>query len=130
MVTSVLIWSAVFFVLLAFKLWNDKRLHDDKDRFVNHPLSALLDVIGYTIVSIILFGWDFWKWVLLACTLRWIFFDLFFNLLNGWKWNFCGDTSKIDVTLDNLDGIDDNICKLGVLLKLALLAVSILVLWM
>jgi hypothetical protein len=128
MAVKIVAWSLFFLVLLAFKLWNDYKAKNEQKRIINHAQSAIIDGAWYFVISAVFFGLCFWKWMLLAISLRWILFDLIFNLLNGWRWNFCGNSSKIDFTLDNLDGIDDNICKLGILLKTVLLAVSILIL--
>ena len=125
---KIIIWSSIFLALLAFKLWWDYRAKNKHKRVINHTKSALIDVLIYTTSSAILFGWEFWKWVLLACALRWILFDAVFNLLNGWKWNFCGNSSKIDYTIDKLDGVDDEVCKLGILLKSLLLIISLMLL--
>lgn len=39
---------------------------------------------------------------MLAIGLRWLLFDLFFNLINDWEWNNYGSSSKLDKFLLNL----------------------------
>ena len=121
------IWFvAIVNAMLAFKLAWDWYAKNKQKRIINHTRSALIDGAIY-VGSVWLLGLP-WAWVVIAVAYRWIMFDLLFNLLNGWRWNFCGNSSKIDFTLDNLDGIDDNICKLGVLAKLLLVGLGILLL--
>ena len=91
----------IFFVLLAFKLWWDYRAKS-KGRIINHSLSALRDVLIYIVSAWLLFGWDAGGWILLALGLRWLLFDLFFNLINGWDWNHYGDSSSIDQSMKKL----------------------------
>lgn len=89
-------------ILLAFKLWNDRRLHLDPNKKVNHPLSAAIDGGMYIISSWLLFGWGAIGWIVLAIGYRWLMFDLLFNLINHWEWNYYGSSSVLDKFLINL----------------------------
>jgi len=114
--------------LLGFKLWNDKRLHDDPDKRVNHKLSAAFDGLAYVISGWFLVGWDVGFFILFSLAYRWTFFDLLFNLINKWPWNYCGETSKLDNTVDAWDG-NDNRCTFGFIIKTIILILSIILIW-
>lgn len=98
---NILIYFCIFLVLLAFKLWWDKRAKDS-GRIINHTLSAAIDGILYTVPAWFLFGWSCGGWILLLISLRWLLFDILFNLINGWKWNNYGTSSKLDKFLHSL----------------------------
>ena len=82
-------------ILLGFKLWWDKRAKDS-GRIINHLLSAAIDGFIYTISAWFFFGWDAGGWIILGIGYRWIVFDIIFNLINGWKWNNYGKSSRLD----------------------------------
>lgn len=118
----------IFTNLLIFKVfWDCKSVHIDKRR-IDKTRSAIIDGLIYSIASIFLFE-D------ILCTLgvlvisigaRGLLFDFFFNWVNGWRWNFCGTTSKIDQILDNIDGKDDERCTLGIIIKLIVIGIGII----
>ena len=101
-IMEVLIYLSIFSILLCFKLWWDWRAKTKKKRIINHLRSALIDGLIYGISGYLLFGWGFIGWFVLAIGLRWILFDLFFNLINDWEWNHYGSSSKLDKFLLNL----------------------------
>jgi hypothetical protein len=92
----------IFLVLLIFKLYWDKRAKN-KGRIINHPLSAAIDGLIYIISAWFLFGWDAGGWIVLAIALRWILFDILFNVINDWEWNHYGSSSRLDRWLTRLD---------------------------
>lgn len=97
-----LIWFInIVTILLLFKIWWDKRAKDS-GRIINHSLSAAIDGLLYTLSAWFLFGWDSGGWIVLAIGYRWLLFDISFNLVNGWKWNHYGLSSKLDKFLHSL----------------------------
>lgn len=114
-------------ILLVFKLWNDKRLHDDPDKRVNHWLSAVVDMTIYTVAGWFLLGWDVGGYLIVALGYRWFMFDILFNKLNKWHWAYCGNTSKMDEIGDELDGKDDERCYLMLVPKVLLIAGGVLI---
>ena len=115
-------YIAIVLILLAIKLKVDKNLNDDPDKKVNHLLSASIDGSVYVIAGALMFGWDFWKWTLLALSIRWILFDLLFNYINGWPLFYYGNTSIIDRGMTKLG-------PFHFLPKLVLLTISIYLTW-
>ena len=117
----------IFSNLLIFKIfWDCRALHIEK-RQINKKRSAIIDGVIYAMGSIALF--DNWHDIVgafvAAVAARGLLFDLAFNWVNGWKWYFCGTTSKIDEVLDNLDGKNDSKCILGIVLKILVLGIGI-----
>ena len=124
-----MIWFAIIVnALLIYKLIHDWYVKNRLLKTPSHKGSAIFDTVIYTASALFLTNW---KWiealglVLLAWGYRGLFFDLIFNLMNHWKFDFCGDSSKIDETVDKLDGKDDNSCKLGIVLKIVLILIGI-----
>jgi hypothetical protein len=113
-----IVFYGTVLALLVFKLWWDWKAKNIDKRIINHFRSALIDVGVYCFVSFGLFGLDFWKWVLLACSIRWIAFDTIFNLINGDKWDHYGKSSTIDRFMTKLG-------KFHLVLKLTLLIAGI-----
>ena len=97
---EVLIYLSIFTILLGFKLWWDWRAKS-RGRIINHFRSALIDGLIYGISGYLLFGWRFIGWFVLVIGIRWLLFDFFFNLINGWEWNHYGSSSKLDKFLLN-----------------------------
>ena len=87
--------TLIFVILLAFKLYWDYVAKNEKKRVINHALSAFLDSLVYLAAIYVLQLSLGWLIVLWGC--RWLFFDLFFNLLNGDAWDHYGSTSKLDI---------------------------------
>ena len=88
--------------MLIFKLWWDYRAKNKKKRIINHLQSSLIDGGIYLVSSVLLFHNDIstvFGAVFLALGFRWVAFDILFNLLNGWKWNHYGQSSKLDLFL-------------------------------
>ena len=108
-------------VLLAFKLWWDYRAKN-KGRIINHGLSAGIDGLIYVISAWFLFGFDAGGWIVIAIGYRWIFFDLLFNKLNGWKWNHYGRSSWQDRQLKKLG-------KYHLIPKFALIIIGIIIIF-
>ena len=102
--------------LLAFKLAWDYHAKNAEKRVINHAISAVIDTALYCI-AIYFLGLSWW-YLLFAFAFRWIFFDLFFNLLNKDKWNHYGDSSKIDILMKKTG-------KFHIVIKLLLLLLSI-----
>jgi hypothetical protein len=98
---AVLIYILVFSLALGFKLFWDKRAKDS-GRIINHSLSAAIDVVIYTLTAFICFGWDAGGWIVAALGLRWLLFDILFNLINGWAWGNYGTSSDLDKFLTKL----------------------------
>jgi hypothetical protein len=115
--------------LLAFKLAWDWYAKNKQKRVINHTQSALIDGVIYVGSAIYLFGLEQAAgWVIIAIAYRWIFFDLLFNLLNGWPLFYCGQSSKIDRLADKLDGRDDENCALALIMKIIILIIGIWIL--
>ena len=102
--------------LLSFKLAWDYYAKNAKKRVINHRISALIDTALYCIA--IYFLGISWFYLLFAFTFRWMFFDLFFNLLNKDKWNHYGESSNIDILMKKTG-------KFHIVIKLLLLLLSI-----
>jgi len=119
---EVLIYLSIFSILLAFKLWWDWRAKTKKKRIINHFRSALIDGLVYGISGYLLFEWRFIGWFVLVIGLRWILFDFFFNLINGWEWNHYGSSSKLDKFLINL-GDFHLLPKIGIIITGILLII-------
>jgi len=98
---EILIYLSIFTALLGFKLWWDWRAKNKKKRIINHFRSAAIDAFIYGISGYLLFGWQFYGWLVLSLGLRWLLFDLFFNIINDWEWNHYGSSSKLDKFLLN-----------------------------
>ncbi len=90
-----MIFIIIVNILLGFKLYWDKRAKN-KGRIINHAFSATVDTLIYILSAWWLFGVDAGGWIISALGYRWIFFDLLFNKMNGWKWNHYGLSSRID----------------------------------
>jgi hypothetical protein len=88
-------------LILVFKLFWDT-IAKDSGRIINHSLSAAIDGLLYTLSAWVCFGWDAGGWIVLAIGYRWIVFDILFNIINGWKWNHYGTSSKLDKFLLSL----------------------------
>jgi len=91
-----LIYIGVFILLLIFKLWWDYRAKNVKKRIINHELSALIDGTIYLVSGWFLLGWSVGGWLILVVGLRWLLFDIIFNMLNGWRWDHYGRSSGVD----------------------------------
>ena len=93
MIAFILIVNA----LLIFKLWWDYRAKNVKHRIINHEQSAAIDGVIYIVSAWLLIGFPVAAgWVILAVGYRWVMFDIIFNLLNKWKWNHYGKSSRLD----------------------------------
>ena len=114
-IMETVIFFSIFIVLLAFKLWWDWRAKS-KGRIINHFRSATIDTFIYGISSYILFCWQFYGWFVLSLGLRWLLFDLFFNIINNWEWNHYGSSSKLDKFLINL-GDFHLLPKIGIIIS-------------
>jgi len=118
----------IFSGLLTFKLWWDKRAKDS-GRVINHTRSGIIDFLGYAISIYFFCGLGIFGMIsVLALTLdlRWILFDIGFNLLNNDKWNHTGNSSFLDVFLDKIDGARDNLSKYGIIIKGILLCIFLI----
>lgn len=93
------IYTLIVNALLAFKLWWDYRAKKS-GRIINHFQSATIDGLLYAVAAYFLFDLQLAiSMFLFAVGYRWIFFDLIFNKINGWKWNHYGTSSKLDLFL-------------------------------
>lgn len=115
-------------VLLGFKLFWDHRARVKHKRVIDHGLSLSIDMILYSGMSIFLFGvsWIGVAWVFTATMYRGLVFDLLYNLIFNNKWAYCGDSSRVDEFLDELDGKDDQNCIFGVIFKAVMLWAGIM----
>ena len=116
---DILAYILIVNLLLAFKLWWDKRAKDS-GRIINHGLSAAIDGLLYTLSAWFLFGWDAGGWIVLAIGYRWLSFDILFNIINGWKWDHYGTSSKLDKFLLSIG-------KFHLLPKMLLIILGILI---
>ena len=93
-----LYFAGIFTALLIFKLIWDYRAKNKQKRVINHLQSSIIDGSIYVASSILLFGFNLTAvaYTLIAIGSRWLLFDIIFNLLNGWKWNHEGESSKTD----------------------------------
>jgi len=113
-----IVWI-IFLAALVFKLFWDKRAKDS-GRIINHTQSAAIDGVIYALSIFFLSGVDYIEMgilFVLLCDMRWILFDIGFNMINGDKWNHTGNSSGLDVFLDKIDGAKDNVAKYGIFLK-------------
>jgi len=101
-----MIWFAIIVnTLLIFKLIKDYHTKNVLLKVPNHKKSALIDTAVYIASALFLTNW---KWiealglVLIALGYRWVMFDIIFNLINKWKWNHYGESSKLDRWLTSL----------------------------
>ena len=125
MITVLLIFSA----LLIFKLWWDKRAKDS-GRIINHSLSGLIDVVLYAISIYFFSRLNYIGMVgllIIVCDLRWILFDIGYNVINNRKWNHVGNSAWLDRLLDKIDGEKDNIAIYGWLFKLVFLLIGVII---
>ncbi len=105
--TEGIMWmSIVFAILLVIKLINDYYAKNYQHRIISHSFSAIMDTIILLIASAYIFNEQlFYNYFVVigvlgvALTLRWILFDLFFNLMNGDKIFHVGKSSELDVFL-------------------------------
>ena len=97
-------FTIVIFLLLAFKMWWDTRAKDKYKRVINHTKSSIIDILLYTLSSILIF--DKWYvilgYIILGLSIRWIFFDPIFSKINWGVWDFHGTSSTIDRFLTRL----------------------------
>lgn len=80
--------------------WHDADFYNKKDaHFSGAALSVLIGVgflmlnrIGLKIIDI----WDLINLIIIIFTIRWVIFDISYNLFIGQKWYFKGTTSDLD----------------------------------
>ena len=124
---EILAYILIFTNLLIFKIfWDCKATHLDK-RQIDKGRSAAVDLLIYAISAVALLKGivNIVGAIIIAIGARGLLFDLLFNWVNGWKWHFCGTTSKVDVLLDSTDGKQDGKCIIGIILKLAFIGTGI-----
>jgi len=110
------IFFAIVNLLLIIKLAWDWYAKNKQKRVISHSRSVLFDGALYAIfVYIIPLSWTY---ILTGGAYRWIFFDYFFNKLNGWRWDHYGKTSRIDVFMGKTG-------KWHIVIKLAVLIFSL-----
>lgn len=119
-------WLIVVFLLL-FKLWWDTMNKRKRGRVINHSLSAAIDGVLYVAAGWFFFGWSAGGWIVMAIAIRWIGFDLLYNLVNEKKWSFCSNSAKLDQWGDKLDGEDDDDCAVLMLLKIVIMIIGVLI---
>lgn len=129
MAVKIGIYIAMFVVLLAIKLWWDLRARK-RGRIINHFKSAAFDSVFYIGVGFWLFGIEFGGFVILLYWLRWLLFDLLYNKLTHKSLFYCGDNSHLDEWADELDGLDDNVCRFMFYFKFVGIALTILLIWL
>lgn len=115
----------IFLAQIVFKLFWDKRAKDS-GRIINHTQSAIIDGLIYVASIYFLTDLGIVDMILmfaLTCVLRWTIFDIGFNLINGDKWNHAGNSAKLDLFLDKIDGEKDNISKYGIVIKAVLICI-------
>lgn len=119
-----LIYFTFIAVLIAFKVFWDWYAKNKQKRVISHVRSAIIDVVLYSAAAIYFFGLiHSIAYIILSLSLRWIAFDLFFNLANGDRWNHLGKSSKLDIFLSRF--------KYPILIKLIPVAVgATLLLWL
>ena len=81
----------ILILTIGVDLITDVNLYYKKGK-VNHVRGAALRLICLAPASYLM-GWQFIPLILFA---YWILFEGFYNLLIGQKWNYVGETARID----------------------------------
>lgn len=120
---KIIIFFSIFLVALIFKLFWDYRVKNKEKRVINHLKSSIIDGLIYVASALILFGFTCTGagFVFIAIGLRWVLFDIIFNLLNGWKWNHEGESAKTDKLLKKFR-------KFDILIRVSPIVIGILIL--
>lgn len=68
-----------------------------------HALDAMIKGGVTVFVLYLMFGIDWWVLILIGLSLaiRWIWFDLWWNIFRGVKWNYIGGTAQTDKLFKN-----------------------------
>lgn len=91
----------ILFVLYIISLWFVNAWHDSdyykgNDAHISGAFLACLIVVGLFIPLPLINAWDYFNIAFVALSLRWIFFDVSYNILIGQKWYFTGSTAMLD----------------------------------
>ena len=99
---AIIIYIAIFIILLLFKGWWDHRAKK-KGRIINHGRSAIIDGALYVVAAYFLFCAPVWcgVWFMVGIVwtsfaFRWLLYDLLYNKINGEKWNHYGGSALLD----------------------------------
>jgi len=130
---AILYTLGVFIVLLLIKLVNDYIAKNIKHRVIGHKFSAFIDLIVYSITVSYFFNfmleYNFLIVLLVVIDLsimRWILFDMAFNLINGDSLMHVGRSSKLDQFLSRFEPVNRFFIKLVPLLLVTGLLIFIL----
>lgn len=117
--------------LLVFKLAWDFYAANIEHRVINHKKSAAIDTIIYIIAAILLTNNILAAAGLVIFSLgyRGLLFDTLFNILNRHSVFYCGNSAKLDLLFDRLDGFKDNSCLLGAGIKTTLIIIGLSIIW-
>ena len=100
--SPVLIYIAIFIILLLFKGWWDHRAKK-KGRIISHSRSSIIDGVLYLVSAYFLFCAPVWcsvwfmvgvMWASFAA--RWLLYDLLYNVINKEKYNHLGGSAGLD----------------------------------
>jgi len=92
-------------LLWVVNAWHDSDYYNKKDAHLSGALLSCLAVLGLFLFQFINLHirdtWDVVNLSFVALTLRWVIFDITYNLLIGQKWYYKGSTAKLDKWLPN-----------------------------
>lgn len=101
-VNEILLFTFQITLVLFIKLSWDIKVRYIEKNVINHTLSVLLDSLAYFIILVSMYGFeDIMQFnvilmFLYAYFFRWFFFDLLYNFYTNKKYNYLGQTSKLD----------------------------------
>jgi hypothetical protein len=96
----------IYIILLWIaNAWHDADYYKENNAHFSGAVFACLSVLGlfmFSLVGLVIRDFnDFINLVFLTLSLRWIVFDISYNIFISQKWYFTGTTSTIDIYLPN-----------------------------